>query len=513
MTPFKSSTGRNLGKLLEGYKTSTLGLGLAAPGSGSSGSSANTNTYRDYGNIVTGLSKASAGVQASVANLDNSITSTASWSGITDGQTVTQFSRYVSWYKSSGFNFGGIAITSGHPNSSDSLAAKDVAIYTSFDTTDGANGTWTIQTPKWIRKSYSPKHGSSTGYEASRTSSIDNDHWVVGGNYYNNGSGNTGSATGLIYNESGGAPQHDRIYFDAVNNVKGVRLDIRSKWYNGFYTNEKPHITTVFLFEPNNYAHASTELESDSRTTCYIDPGLTSDNVNFTDQSGNGYSFATNNGNNRGTVAYNSGDGGHIQITSGSLRNGANVNRGGSNSFSMGCWIKINGGASNASGGAIWYGSIPTDQHVFVRNSISTPGCMAIGSDIQSNDTWVNQYTKDERLDAYISSVGVSSWFFFCLRYHEDGLIETSWDGRPFDLQLHNDRGRASSLTLPFGVGGDPYNDNDSNHDFGPFFFYAGIIPYGRVVREWERYKTRFGRGGNPDPDYTSAFSGNSYNN
>ena len=37
MTPFKSSAGRNLGKLLDGYKTSTLGLGLAAPGSGGGG--------------------------------------------------------------------------------------------------------------------------------------------------------------------------------------------------------------------------------------------------------------------------------------------------------------------------------------------------------------------------------------------------------------------------------------------------------------------------------------------
>ena len=511
MTPFKSSAGRNFGKLVEGYKTSTLGLGLAAPGSGSSSGSGGVN-YRDYGNILTGLTPTGAGVQAGVANIDQNITSTASWSGMTDGQTVTQFSRYVTWYKNTSFNFGGMAITSGHGNSADSLGAKDVAIYTSTDTTNGIDGNWTIQTPKWIRKSYSPKHGSSTNYDANRTSSVDSNHWIVGSNYYQAGSGNTGGANGLIYNANGGAPQHDRIYFDGVSNIKGVRLDIRGKWHNGSYSNEKPHITTAFLFESNNYEHASTELENDSATTCYIDPGLTSDSTNFTDQSGNGYSFATNNSNNRGTITYNSADGGHIQISGGSLRNGGFVGRGGSNSFSMGCWIKINGGASNASGGAIWYGSTTTSQHVFVRNSISTAGCMAIGSDISGNDTWVDQYTKDQRLDAYVSTVGVSNWFFFCLRYHSDGLVETSWDGRPFDLQHHVNVGRGSSLTLPFGVGGDPYNDNDSSHYFGPFFFYAGIIPYGRVVREWERYKTRFGRSGG-DPDYTAAFSGNSYNN
>ena len=34
MSPFKSSKGRNLGKLVEGFKTSSLGLGLADPSSG-----------------------------------------------------------------------------------------------------------------------------------------------------------------------------------------------------------------------------------------------------------------------------------------------------------------------------------------------------------------------------------------------------------------------------------------------------------------------------------------------
>ena len=510
MSPFKSSAGRNFGKLVEGYKTSDIGKGLATPGSGGGSSGF---TYRDFGDVITGLSKASNGAVASVANLNQDNGDWASWTSLSGSGVGQEFNRHVSWYSGSSFEFGGIALTGGHGNASDPMGAEDVAIYTSTDTTDGANGTWTIQTPKWIRKSYGPKHGSSTTYLTNRTSSISSNHWKLGCNFQEDGGDKTGSASnaGLVYNKYGGAPMHERIYFDSQT-VKGVRLDIRSRWDNGTYGNEKPHLTTGYLFTPNNYAHESTELESDPKTTCYIDPGLTSDNTNFTDQSGNSYNFATNHGSNRGTVAYNSGDGGHIQISGGSLRNGANVNRGGSGSFSMGCWIKINGGASNASGGAIWYGGTPTDQHVFVRNSISTTGCMAIGADIQSNDEWVNQFTKDQRLDAYISTVGVNNWFLFCLRYHADGLIETSWDARPFDLQFTTDRARASSMTAPFGVGGDPYNDNDSSHDFGPFFFYTGIIPYGRVVREWDRYKDRFGRSSG-DPDYTVSFSGNSYNN
>ena len=512
MSPFKSSAGRNLGKLLDGYKTSTLGLGLAAPGSGGGGGGG-SNQYRDYGDVITGFSKASAGAVSAVTNLNADNGTYASWNALSGTATGPEFTRSITWYKGSLFEFGGIALSNGHPNSTDPLPAKDVAIYTSDDTTDGANGTWTIQTPKWIRKSYGTKNSAASGYDANRTSGVSANHWVLGGNYQEDGGDKTGSSSnaGLVYNKFGGAPVHERIYFDPIT-VKGVRLDIRSRWHNGGYSSEKPHIATGYLFGGNNYAHASTELESDPKTTCYIDPGTTANNVDFLDKSGNGYNFATNNGNNRGTVTYNSGDGGHIQISGGSLRNGANVGRGGSNSFSMGCWIKIHGGGQNTGGGAIWYGSTATDQHVFVRNNISTTGCMAIGADIQGNDEWVNQFTRNERLDAYISSVGVNNWFLFCLRYHSDGLIETSWDARPFDLQFTTDRARASSLTLPFGVGGDFYNDNDSSHYFGPFFFYAGIVPYGRIVREWDRYKDRFGRSSG-DPDYTVSFSGNSYNN
>jgi len=43
MSPFKSSGGRSLGKLLEGYKTSTLGQGFGS-GGGSSSSSASGGT-------------------------------------------------------------------------------------------------------------------------------------------------------------------------------------------------------------------------------------------------------------------------------------------------------------------------------------------------------------------------------------------------------------------------------------------------------------------------------------
>ena len=474
-------------------------------GIGRGGSALGPKIY-DFGGVITGLSKSSAGEVASVSNLNQDNASTASWSGLTDGQTGNEFARHVTWYKSSTFDFGGIALTSGHGNTSDPLGAKDVAIYTSTDTTNGTDGNWTIQTPKWIRKSYSTKYSTAATYLANRTSTISSNHWILGANLQIDGAGSGGDRS-LVYNNSGGAPVHDRIYFDTVSGIKGVRLDVRGKWYNGHYTNEKPHITTGYLFDGSHYALAGA-LESDSKTTCYIDPGLTSDNVNFTDQSGNGYNFATNNGSNNGTVTYNSGNGGHIEISGGSLRNGASVGRGGSGSFSYGCWVKINGGSGNSGGGVIWYGAIQNDQHVFIRNSIAVTGTMAIGADIQGADSWTPQFTKDERVNTYFTSVGVSNWFFLVLRYHEDGLIETSWDGRPFDLQLTTDRARASSLTHPFGVGGDPYNDNASSHHFGPFFFYTGIIPYGTVLTEWDRYKTRFGRTG--DPDYTSSFSGNS---
>ena len=485
---------------------SLLGMGGGGTGNALSGGGVSATDIYDYGDIITGLSKSGAGTQASAANVNQYIDSHASWNSITDGQTGNEFARYITWYKSTSFDFGGIAVASGHGNGDDPLGVKDVAIYTSTDTTNGDNGTWTIQTPKWIRKSYSPKYTAATNYLASRTSSISSNHWILGANLLQDGVSASGGDLSLVYNKYGGAPQHDRIYFDTVS-VKGVRLDVRSKWYNGYYNNEKPHMTSGYIFAPNNYTHAATELESDSKTTCYIDPGLTSDNINFTDQSGNGYNFATNNASNNGTVTYNSGNGGHIRTSAGSVRNGANVGRGGSDSFSYGCWVKINGGSSNGDGGVIWYGNTASNQHVFVRNNINVTGTMSIGADLDGADVWTSQFTKDERVNGYITSVGVNNWFFLVLRYHKDGLIETSWDGRPFDLQLNTVVARASSLTYPFGVGGDPYNDNNSSHHFGPFFFYTGIIPYGRVIREWDRYKTRFSRTG--DPDYTTAFAGN----
>ena len=119
-----------------------------------------TGEVYDYGNVITGLSKAGAGAVASVANVNIDNSTHASWSVLASTDTDagvpfsgSEFGRYITWYKSSSFEFGGIALTSGHNNTSDPLPAKDVAIYTSTDTTDGQNGTWTIQTPKYIRKS------------------------------------------------------------------------------------------------------------------------------------------------------------------------------------------------------------------------------------------------------------------------------------------------------------------------------------------------------------------------
>ena len=79
------------------------------------------------------------------------------------------------------------------------------------------------------------------------------------------------------------------------------------------------------------------------------------------------------------------------------------------------------------------------------------------------------------------------------MRAHGSGLCETSIDGKPFEHQFVA-AAPSSSTSAGFGIGGDPHNDNASSHDYGPFWFYGGLVPYWRVMQEWDRHKTRFGR-------------------
>ena len=469
------------------------------------GSTVLGDPYYSVGETVEGLSYACEADSHGCGNLNNaSVNDYTSWSHITDGTTVSEFSRYTSHYKSSTWTSGGIAIASGHQNTTDPLPAKDVAFYYSTDTTDGDNGTWSIITPTNMVVAHCKKHSNASSYVGNRTSTISTNHVKLSGNPIKEGFDFWQSRNfAYVYNRGNNAQTStdagnifDVITWAPISNVKGIRFDVRTKWYNGAYGNEKPHVTDIFHFSaPTQGINAKPDIdfEDDPQCLCYCDPKNISGN-SLPDSSGQGYNFSLNSGGTSGTWTYNAGNGGHMTSSSGTFRNGNNVARSASDSFSYGGWFKINAN----DGGLIWYGSTTARKHCFIRNNIGVQNGFNIGYDLDGSDAWQSPHVEDVRIDHYVSNYGHTvgtTWHFFALRAHAgSGLVETSIDGKPFELQYRTNNPIASSETHPFGLGGDPHNDNSSSHTYGPFWFYDGLVPYWRIYQEWLRLKTRFGR-------------------
>ena len=462
------------------------------------------DSYYDVGDEVILGGYQCNGEVASCGNSHNrSVNDHSSWSGMTGQADGGQFNRTASHYSTTAWTSGGIAIASGHPNTSDPLAARDVGFYYSTDTTNGSDGTWNIITPKNMVVAHCKKHSSASGYVGNRTSTIDSNHVKLSGNTIKEGYDSwQGRSNAYLYNRgnmSSSSNQQGNIFdvitWDPIPNVKGIRTDIRSKWDNGHYNGEKPHIADIRHFTaPENGVRTTpgTEMEADSLCMCYCDPANVSGN-SLPDSSGNNYSYSLNSGGTSGTWTYESGNGGVLGSSNGSLRNGTNIGRSSRNAFSYGLWVRYNAN----DGGVIWYGSTTARKHCFVRNNIGVNNGFNIGWDIDGGDYWDSPHVEDNRADVYCSNNGNtvgSTYHFIALRGHPSGLCETSFDGKPFELQKHTNNGIGAGETLPFGIGGDPHNDNWSAHTYGPFWFYSGLVPYWRIRMEWDRHKTRFGR-------------------
>lgn len=490
--------------------------GFAGFGGGSSGllvyNSSPSTTYYDFGDeyVESTWTIASTGAVSSPANSirDGAVSNWASWTGIS-GQTIgSQFARSVTFYTGSSVSVGGIEIWSGHGNTADPLAAKDVAFYYSTDTTDGSNGTWTVINPTGFTTATANRHSSASSYGGSRTSSVDGNHVVLTGNVQRSGYNqwdagadvfvyNGGSTDGLGSGISPYGNMADKIYWNAVS-LKGLRIDIRSKWDNGSYAAEKPHIAEVKLFRSNHGTYTSgIELESDPNCNCYIDPArsYSGSGTVLTDLSTAGYNFNWSSGGSSGTWGYSSSNGGTLTSSSATLRNGNGISRS-NNSMSFGLWVKYQAGHTSGNGqGMIWCGNTEMNQHFFIRPGISNyPYGWHIGKDINGTDDWVVPHVDNQSAVQYTQSIGTSSWFFAVFRLHSAGLVEWSIDGKQFQSLFDSRNAITTAISSPFGIGCDPYNDNYSSHTYGPFFYYDGVIPYYYVKREWDRYKTRFGR-------------------
>ena len=142
---------------------------------------------------------------------------------------------YSSIYKDSGtFNFNACRCWSGHNNTTSPLGAKDVGLYTSADTTNGINGTWTLRPPLTY---------TATTAQATGTYSVAN------------GQCKRGAFDGQIYQhmvlssliQDQASPDNtyaDYLTFTRVTGIKGIKLDFRTVWRStsaGAYTAEKPH--------------------------------------------------------------------------------------------------------------------------------------------------------------------------------------------------------------------------------------------------------------------------------
>jgi hypothetical protein len=474
----------------------------------------NSIEYYDITSEISGLSIAYVDPAATGVSNNNAVNDTDSWATDTGGggssmsvnNTTSGLNgitpvgrRMVTYYKSSSFSCGGITVFGGHNNTNDPLGAKDVKFYYSNDTTDGSNGTWTAITPIAMNVSNGTKHSSSTNYVGSRTSAIDANHVVLSGNVQAAG-GHTGGSSGYIY---GGTRSNlaDRVYWEPVT-AKGIRIEIRTRWGNGFYTNEKPHIAEIDLHGANHTSTITTQLEDDANTKCYIDMASGrsyNGTATLTDLSGENYNYNTSSGVPSGSVAYASSNGGVLNMTSASLRNTNNVRTGAGTAFSIGCWVKFTG--SNTNQGVIHVGNGTSEvrSRFYIREKFGdTTYDATVGHASGTNDYWYyTPYNTYAKAGLYIQSLSnYTTKYHFCVwRLDSNGKCDTSINGGIFQPAFWNANGEAllSGTTMAFGVGGDYYNDNYSSCSFGGWWFYDGMVPYGKVVKEWNRYNTRFG--------------------
>ena len=200
--------------------------------------------------IGSGWSGANNGVvaQTATALVDDNWGTTVSWSnrgGDTNPSSgagdVGEFGSWCTLYKSSTFSVGAVRFWSGHDNSTDSLGVKDMAIYTSTDTTNGVNGNWTIVTP--FAFDPSTDSGSDFNNRGQRTSSLSSNHFILS-NFRN------ASNSSVSYS--------DTVAFEQLTGVKGIRFDIRTNWENGAYGNEKPHMQQLQIFDDGGVSAGST---------------------------------------------------------------------------------------------------------------------------------------------------------------------------------------------------------------------------------------------------------------
>jgi len=194
-----------------------------------------------------------------------------------------------------------------------------------------------------------------------------------------------------------------------------------------------------------------------------------------------------------GNASYNSANGG-VLIGSSTQNVRASGLIGSKSEISMGCWVKLDG---NTNKGVIYYGDTSTNNHFFVRDGISgTAYNFNFGKDVSSTDTWTTSKYNSSDMANYITGVSgyASDFWYFVIRIASNGEVTTSLNKSTFETSLASGGGTINGHSAgQFGIFGDPYDDNSSNHTIGVAWWYDGVISQALSDSIYDRYATRFG--------------------
>ena len=161
--------------------------------------------------------------------------------------------------------------------------------------------------------------------------------------------------------------------------------------------------------------------------------------------------------------------------------------------ISMGVWVKLDGSTNR---GVIYYGDNSTNNHFFARDGIMGSSYnFDIGKDVNGADIWTPSKYNGQNVRNYITTVSdyANKYWFYVVRVDTNGVVTTSLNGSNFETTVNAGVNMSGHSSGQFGIAGDPYNDNASNHTYGGAWWYQGLITQAQVSAEWNRYRSRFG--------------------
>ena len=136
--------------------------------------------------------------------------------------------------------------------------------------------------------------------------------------------------------------------------------------------------------------------------------------------------------------------------------------------------------SGNNGSGVIHYGGNATGQHFYIRYKYQGDSIL-IGEDTGSSDVWTVAYQNNLMSD--------SNWYFLVVAIERNGTLLVSLNGAPLTpIRLS---GTAPAPTdAVFGLAGDPYADNASNHRYATAFWHRGVMSNELIAQEYAWLKT-----------------------